>query len=203
MSIRVVMVEDHVMVRRAMIALLEAHGFVVVGEGASAQEGLELLRLHKPDLAIIDIQLPDVSGCVLLENLRRENLNIPTLVISGNREPARVTEALNVGARGYISKFADVPELLQAARTVSSGGCYLSYDALAPSPTSTKNRPSLTQRQCQLLAILSRGKSNAEIAATMHLSVGTIKRELSILCRLFQCSDRTSLVASVMGNTSL
>ncbi len=192
------MVEDHLMLRRALAALLEAHDIKVAGEGSTAAEGLELMRLLKPDLVTVDLQLPGQSGVDLLNEARRQALEIPALVVTSNFHQFKIQEALAAGARGYISKMADAPELLLAIRTVAAGGCYLQHDR----PT-LECKPPLSGRQSKILASLTRGRSNLQIAEELYLSVGTIKRELVLMCRVFGCSDRTSLVARAMSQNCL
>ena len=199
--IRVLLVDDHKILRDGLKALLEATDDVqVVATASHAEEALEQLR-HEPDLVLLDISLPDKDGIWLAKQIRARKPNLPLLVLSMHADEKTVLKAIEAGVNGYTSKTIEGPELHRAIRTLVEGGSYLQnavapfvFNALRPQEPDESDS-SLTRRELQVLEALSRGQSNREIAESLHVSVSTVKAILRATYSKLEVSGRTEAVA--------
>jgi two-component system, NarL family, invasion response regulator UvrY len=180
-SIRVLIVDDHSMVRRGLMALLseEFHG-AAFGEAADAQQAVEQLRKNHWDVALLDITLPGKSGLDLLKELKAEWPRLPVLVLSGHKEEQFAVRVLKAGAGGYMTKESAPEELAKAVRKVLAGGRYVSpglAEKLALGVTKDLTRTpheTLSDREYDVMSRIGSGRTVTEIAEDLSLSAKTI-----------------------------
>ena len=202
---KIMMVDDHDLVREGLRHLLESEpGWQVVGECRRAGDCLEALAGCSPDLVLVDLNLPDGSGLDLLVRIREQYPQLPALVLSSSEEIDTVVEAMRAGAGGYLVKSARREEMLSAVRTVADGGAYL-HPRVAPAvlqqlregPARKNGELDLTSREQAVVSQVSQGRSNAEIAERLMVSLGTVKNDLTLIFRKLGVRDRTQLMAEV------
>lgn len=182
--IKVVVAEDHALVRQGISMLLGARGgFNLVAETALGSEVEILVQFHRPDLLLLDLALSDSSGIEVARKVKRVAPQTRILVVTGNVYPGSVANAFAAGADGFVLKHEDGLELLEAIRTVLSGRRYISPQvtkALGTSATkqaqNAETSQSLTQREQQIVRMIAKGGSNQEIADALHISVLTARK---------------------------
>lgn len=185
--IRVVLADDHVFVRDGIKSLLENEANIeVVGEAIDGPDALEVVAASKPDLLIVDIRMPNLTGIEVVEKLRGENNNVKIIMLSMHESEEYVLKSIKAGADGYLLKGSSKEEFLKALHTVAAGGKYFSGDIssilisqLTNSSTSLEPKQSLademmiTKREKEILALLLSGKGNKEIAEALDISKRT------------------------------
>jgi len=182
---RILVVDDHPIVRQGLKRLIDQHaGLVVCAEACDDNEALEAIRASKPDAAIVDIMLADASGIELIKSIKARYPDIAILVLSYHDEAIYAARALRAGASGYIMKNESAEELVNALHRVLSGAVYLSEGMAsrmltqlvggAP-PAAGSPVESLTDRELEVFEMIGRGKGTREIAEALHLSVKTIE----------------------------
>lgn len=200
---RVVIVDDHQLVRESTRQLLDqAADLEAVGEAGSGEEGLRLCERLRPDVALVDVNLPGMSGLELARLLRTRLPEIRVLVVSAYDDYAYVAEALDVGVAGYLLKTASARELLDAVRAVADGIFVLDR---AVSPRLARHGPPnvgasrLSPRELDVLRLLARGRSNKQIALELSLGLRTVESHVSRLLAKLGASSRTEAVAYALG----
>ena len=185
--IRVVLADDHVFVRDGIKSLLENEANIeVAGEAIDGADALEVVAETKPDLLIVDIRMPNLTGIEVVEKLRSENNNVKIIMLSMHESEEYVLKSIKAGADGYLLKGSSKEEFLKALHTVAAGGKYFSGDIssilisqLTNSSTSLEPKQSLseemmiTKREKEILTLLLSGKGNKEIAEALDISKRT------------------------------
>lgn len=182
MSKRIILVDDHAIVRAGLIEILHRRpGLQVVGEAANASEAMRLVSQLQPDLVIIDVSLEvGMNGIELLKHLRTQHAKLPILMLSMHDEDIYAERALNAGASGYLVKRAPIERYYEAIERVLSGRIYASAELmermLQRSPDKNGGElSSLSDRELEVLELIGRGLGTREIATNLHLSVKTIE----------------------------
>jgi two-component system response regulator DesR len=176
--IRVLLAEDQTMLRGALAALLDLEpDITVIAQAANGREALRLARLHKPDVVITDIEMPERTGLELAEDLKNAIPSPRVIILTTFARPGYLRRALESGARGYLLKDRPASELAEAIRRVHAGLRAID-PALAAEAWNGEEDP-LTDRERQALQRAGEGRSTAEIAAELHLSEGTVRNYLS------------------------
>ncbi len=202
---RVVIVDDHALVREGTLQLLEQDpGIEVVGHAGTAEEGLSLLDQLGPDVAIVDINLPGMSGLDLARKAGERHRNVRILIVSAYDDYAYVAEALEVGVGGYMLKTATAKELLDAVHAVADDVFVL--DRAVSGRLSrrwrageTATKP-LTPREADVLTLLAHGRSNKQIAAELSLGLRTIEGHVSNIFAKLGVASRTEAVAHAISH---
>lgn len=182
---KVLLVDDHAIVRAGLRGLLAADGRVEISEAADAAGALAAMRATRPDLIVLDINLPGIGGLDLLRRMLAEDDRLRVLVLSMHAEPIYATRAIEAGARGYLSKNASPDELIAAVARIAGGGHYveneiaqeLALQRIAPAPTQAR----LTARELEIVRLLAAGRSLSEIAATLSLGYKTVANACTAL----------------------
>ncbi len=175
---RVLLADDHQLVRQGFKALLEQAGFAVVGEGTNGREAVELARTHKPDVAVLDLVMPLLNGLEAGRQILALNAGTRVVLLTMHTEEHQVIAALRAGIRGYLVKTQAAEDLVQAIEEVLRGGVYLSPAVSRVLVEGYLTRPepeghALTGREREVLQLVAEGKTSKEIASLLDLSVKT------------------------------
>lgn len=185
--IRVVLADDHVFVRDGIKSLLENEANItVVGEATDGLEALKMVEIHQPDLLILDIRMPNMTGIEVVETLRNQNNQVKIVMLSMHESEEYVLKSIKAGADGYLLKGSSKEEFLKALNTVSDQGKYFSGDISSiligqltnPTPSSevklvVNEEMLITKREKEILSLLLTGKGNKEIAEVLDISKRT------------------------------
>ncbi|TCN58842.1 DNA-binding response regulator [Flavobacterium circumlabens] len=185
--IRVVLADDHVFVRDGIKSLLENEANIeVVGEAIDGADALEVIATAQPDLLIVDIRMPNLTGIEVVEKLRNDNNHLKIIMLSMHESEEYVLKSIKAGADGYLLKGSSKEEFLKALHTVALGGKYFSGDIssilinqLTNSSNSLEPKPTIgeemmiTKREKEILTLLLSGKGNKEIAEALDISKRT------------------------------
>ncbi len=205
MTIRLLLIDDHAVVRSGLRMLLESEpDMEIVGEGGTAREALEAVARLTPDLALMDIGLPDMSGIEVTRKIKAQWPQVAVVALTIHEDEEYFFKMLQAGASGYVPKRAAPEELLTAIRTAASGEVYL-YPSLAKllvkdyvsggkEQTGLGALDDLTDRENEVLAHLADGASNQEIADVLSISPKTVARHRENLMRKLNLHSRTELV---------
>jgi two-component system, NarL family, invasion response regulator UvrY len=202
---KVLIIDDHAVVRRGMISLLQEHiKGVEVGEANEARSGLEAVRSDRWDLVIVDITMPGRNGLELIQDIRLEYASLPILVISSHPEKDYALRALKLGAAGYVSKQSAADILVTAVQRVLSGRRYIS-SALAEQlagaiagETSGTSHETLSNRELQVLRLIALGKTVKEISTELALSAKTVATYRSRIAEKMGLSSNVELTRYAM-----
>ena len=196
---RVLIVDDHPIVASGCRALLAGEPEIAILEAADAESGERIFFAERPDICVLDINLPTVSGFELARRILARAETARIIMFSMNDDPVFAARAINSGAKGYVSKSGDPLDLVEAIREVGKGGVYLppaiaksiafAGPAFAQSPLSK-----LTSREIEILRLLSTGKSLSEIAWLVHSSYKTIANTSSIIRQKLGLRSASELV---------
>ena len=181
MAIRILITDDHPIVREGLRIILGTYqDMTVVGEAANGIEALHLIPLCNPDVALVDISMPGMSGIELIGRIRAEHPQLPMLVLSMHQEEQFAVRALKLGASGYLTKDCAPEQLAKAIRKVVEGGRYITpgvADALAssimPAQAETPHQ-TLSNREFQIFRMLAGGQSVNDVAHALSLSANTV-----------------------------
>ncbi len=195
-AIRVVLVEDHALVRAGLRTSLETAGIDVIAEASDGIAGLETVTRTHPDVAVIDIGLPGKDGIALTHELKSAPDAPGIVVLTMHELDAEVLAALAAGADAYCVKSSDPAVVIDAIRTVASGGAYFDpkiahvvLRKLSGTPANPAASP-LTPRETEILKLIAEGIGNAEIAEKLYISLGTVKGHVADILAKLSASDR-------------
>ncbi len=195
-AIRVVLVEDHALVRAGLRTSLESAGIDVIAEAPDGVAGFEVVARVRPDVAVIDIGLPGKDGIALTRELKAEPDAPGIVVLTMHELDDEVLAALAAGADAYCVKSSDPAVVVDAIRTVASGGAYFDpkiahvvLRKLSGTPTHPATSP-LTPRETEILKLIAEGIGNTEIAERLFVSLGTVKGHVADIMEKLSASDR-------------
>ncbi len=203
MPIRILIADDHAVVRSGLRALLGADSDLeVVGEAADGIETLRLVGELHPDLVLLDITMPPDSGIATARRLREEHPEVSVLFLTMHEEASLLHEALGTGAAGYVIKRAEESEIVDAIRAATRGDIWVSpaiTRALLREPLATERRPgargmALTRRELEVLSLLVKGNTNRQIAELLGISIRTVETHRANLMDKLGASSRVDLV---------
>ena len=183
-NIKVLLVDDHSVVRMGFKMLIEAESDMeVISEAESGEEGIKVFKELKPDVVVMDITMPGIGGLESIERILAFDKNSKILVLSAHEDSVHPKRVLNAGALGYLTKRSAAEELIKAIRSINAGKKYLEAtiaQQMAITQLSGENNPVevLSDREFEVFMALAKGKSTNEIAETMHLSPRTVGTHL-------------------------
>lgn len=198
-TMRVLLADDHRLVRAGLRALLtEIPEVDVVAEACDGLQAVALTQQHQPDIALLDISMPNLGGLAALRQLGDAAPATRVVILSMHDDDAYVTEAIRAGAAGYLIKDCAVEELAQALQAVARGDCYLSPSVSRKLAHAFKNganaAPVLTPRQTDILRQVAQGASSKEIARALNLSIKTIETHRAQIMERLSIRDVAGLV---------
>lgn len=208
MSIKVMLADDHALMREGIKHLLEFDGSIeVIEEASDGVSCLEKLENVKPDILLLDINMPDMNGIEVLEKLKKNNNPIKVLMLTVHSEVEYLIKAVDIGANGYILKDSGSLELKQAINVIMDGESYIQPSLLPALNSRLINRDidkekleSLTKREIEILTQVTGGMFNKEIANNLNISERTVKNHISNIFKKIDVSDRTQAAVFAIKN---
>ena len=207
MSIRVLIVDDHAVVRAGLRMLIDAEeDMETVGEAGNVRDAVFEARSSKPDLILMDLVMPGESGLEGVPKLLHEHAAVKVLILSMQDDPRYVREAFSAGASGYVLKEAADAEVVQAIREVAGGGRYVHPELgarLVSADTEAQRRAEadpLSDREREVLTLLARGYTNQEIAQELFISVRTAETHRAHVMQKLRFGSRAELVSYALAN---
>ena len=209
MPIRVLLVDDHELVRQGVASMLaKAEDLTVVGEAKTGREAIETARKELPDVVLMDVRMPDMDGLEATRRIKEERPRTAVIMVTMHDNPAYLREAVRAGAAGYLLKDVSKDDLVDAIRQVATGGAFIESQMLkgmlsemkpsgGATPTAAKN---LTKREREILTLVAEGMSNREIAERLVLSPETVKSHVAAILEKLNVSDRTQAAIYAVRN---
>ena len=208
MSISVMLTDDHVLMREGIRQLLEFDGTIkVIEEASDGEECLIKLETSRPQVLLLDINMPKMNGIEVLEEVKRRNIDIKVLILTVHNEIEYLMRAINIGVDGYILKESESSELKKAIDIIVSGESYIQPELTTKlnrrliSRDSDKNKIELlTRREIEVLIHIANGMINKEIANLLNISERTVKNHISNIFKKIDVSDRTQAAVFAIKN---
>ena len=199
MTVRLVLADDHLVLRQALKALLERKGLEVVADEADGRAAVTAVERFSPDVAVLDVAMPVLNGVDAAREIARVAPACPVILLSGIDDKRFVKEALKVGVRGFVQKSQGCDELVHAIEEVRDGRLYVSPGASqaivdACAEPGGKDGAELTPRERQVLQLVGEGKSTKQIAEVLHISVKTAEFHRGRLMKKLNVHDTANLV---------
>jgi DNA-binding NarL/FixJ family response regulator len=192
--LKLLVAEDHALVRNGVVTILNLHdGLEVIAEAGDGEEAVRLCLLHRPDVALVDLQMPKLTGAEVIRRVRASAPRQRFIVLTSHGGDGDIRRALDAGASAYLLKDCSPEELTSAVRRVHAGGTLLSSQVKsnlinAPMPEA------LTPRELEVLRLLCSGRSNLEIGSEMGISELTVKTHVKRILGKLAVKDRTQAV---------
>jgi DNA-binding NarL/FixJ family response regulator len=193
--IRVLTVDDHPLLREGIAVLIDTQSDLqLIGEASNGREALEQFRNHRPDITLMDLQMPEVSGIDAISAIRGEFPEARIIVLTTHAGDFLVSRALKAGARAYLLKGALRNELLETIRAVHAGQMRVSSEIAAEIAEHFTDH-AVTPREVDVLTLVAKGHANKEIAAQLSLTEETVKSHIRNILAKLEANDRTHAVA--------
>ena len=201
--IRVLIADDHPVFRDGLATLLEPHPDIeVVARAADGAQAVALAAEHRPDVVVMDIQMPEVNGIEATRRVLAADPSVGVLVFTMGEDDGTLLSAMRAGARGYLVKGASQEEVTRAITAVHAGGVVFGAslasrigELLSPTPSRTATEfPMLTEREREVLDLIAAGRSNAQIAAELFLAPKTVRNNVSAILSKLQATDRAEVI---------
>lgn len=206
--IKVMIADDHVMMREGIKQLLEFDGSIkVIEEANDGVECLEKLKTVKPDVLLLDINMPNMNGIEVLQKIHDKNMNIKVLILTVHNEVEYLLKAIDIGVDGYLLKDSESAELKKAISVVLSGESYIQPNLipllnsrLVVRDVDKEKIESLTKRELEVLIQVASGMFNKEIATNLNISERTVKNHISNIFKKIDVLDRTQAAVFAIRN---
>ncbi|MGN0142652.1 MAG: response regulator [Roseburia sp.] len=208
MAVKVMIADDHSMIREGLKQLLELEGdFEVIAEACDGVECLDKLNSVKPDVLLLDINMPNMNGLDVLQKMKDKRMKVKVLVLTVHNEVEYLLKAVNIGVNGYLLKDSESAELKKAINAVVSGDDYI-QPSLIPLlnakmidiDNDSVKIEKLTRRELEVLKLLAIGKYNKEVAEELEISERTVKNHVSNIFKKIGVTDRTQAAVFAIRN---
>ncbi len=195
-----VVADDHTSLRELLVRYLKESGVTVVGQAGDGEEALARIEASQPSVAVIDVRLPRLSGIEVVRRAVRSAPETSAILYTGFADRGLLVDALDAGARGFVSKEAPLDDLIRAIRTVAEGGTFVCplLAALLVGAEATEKLPHLSKRQREVLRLLADGLTNAEIGRQLFLSPETVRTYVRSAMHNLDADTRTQAVATAI-----
>lgn len=208
MEIKILIADDHSMIREGIKQLLELDSeFKVIGQASDGEECLSLLEECTPDVLLLDINMPKMTGLGVLERLKASKSKVKVLILTIHNEVEYLLKAVDIGCNGYVLKDSDSSLLKKAIISVYEGDSFIQPDLIPVLNAGLVNRESgevklegLTKREIEVLKLLAEGLFNKEIAYKLSISERTVKNHVSNIFKKINASDRTQAAVFAIKN---
>jgi DNA-binding NarL/FixJ family response regulator len=194
---KLVIVDDHEAMREGLAALLQGHGMEILGAAGNVAAGLDLVEHATPDVAIVDIQLPDGSGIELTRALLQRRPDLGVILYTGDSDAEQLYNGLDSGARGYALKAGPMAELVGAIERIAGGGSYVDprLDRILLSPRATAQVTALSPREREIMHLMAQGLTAEAISNELNVSVETVRTHVRNVIRKLQARNRVHAIA--------
>jgi DNA-binding NarL/FixJ family response regulator len=194
---RLVIVDDHEALREGLVALLAGQGLEVVGAAGNVAAGLDLVEQVSPDVALLDIRLPDGNGIDLTRELLARRPALGVILYTGDSDADLLYSGLDSGARGYALKAGSMAELVGAIKRIAAGGSYVDprLDRILLSPRATAQVPQLSPREREIMHLMAEGGTADAIGLELGVSVETVRTHVRNVIRKLQARNRVHAIA--------
>ncbi|NMG08725.1 response regulator transcription factor [Brasilonema sp. UFV-L1] len=207
-NLKILLVEDDELFRLGLrVRLQQEPGLEIVAEAEDGETAVELVNRHQLDIVLLDVGLPGIGGIEACRQIKQQYPSLPILVLTSHSQQSMIGRLIEVGAQGYCLKGIAVEKLVLALRSVAAGASWwdetatkeirstFAANSIQPQSTnhSTQSNP-LTQREQEILSLLTSGKTNQQIAETLHISPGTVRVHVHAILNKLGVSDRTQAV---------
>lgn len=193
-KIRVLSIDDHPLVREGVAALInDQRDMKIVGQASTGRDGIKLFREHQPDIALMDVRLPDMSGIDAMITIRSEFPQARVIIVTSSEGDVEMQRALEGGARGYMLKSMPPAELLDAIRKVHAGKKAIPPEIAAHLANHLSDE-ALTSREVEILQQVAEGNRNRDIAERLFISEGTVKVHIKHIMEKLGAHDRTQAI---------
>lgn len=197
-KIRIMVVDDHFVVRVGLRGSIDLEtDMTVTWEASNGEQAIALYRKHQPDLVLMDLKLPDLTGIEITRAIRNEFPNAAIIILSTHEGEEDIYQAFQAGAKGYLVKTTAREELMGAIRAAAVGERYIS-PAIGARLAERMARTDLTARELQVLGLIAKGKSNKEIAAELFIAEVTVKLHVGHLLNKLGVHDRTQAATTAL-----
>lgn len=208
MSIKVMLADDHVLIREGIRQLLEFDGTIeVIDEANDGDECLEKLNSVKPDILLLDINMPKKNGIEVLEEIKNNNMNVKVLILTVHNEVEYLLKAVDIGVDGYILKDTESNELKKAIISIVNGESYIQPNLIPALNSKLVSRDkdkdkidALTNREMEVLICVANGMFNREIADELSISERTVKNHVTNIFKKIDVADRTQAAVFAIKN---
>jgi DNA-binding NarL/FixJ family response regulator len=210
-KIKVLIADDHHMVRQGIKQILELENDIeVVSQASNGEEAVKLSREYKPDVILMDINMPGMNGLQAIEELKKEEGIYKVVVLTIHQDREYLFKTIQLGAEGYVLKDAEASVLIEAIRTVSEGNTYIQpnmtselvreYTRISTHTRSKEEENVLTSREIEVIGLIAEGLINKEIAKKLYISEKTVKNHVSNIFKKLNVSDRTQAAIYAFKN---
>ncbi|AAM24882.1 MAG: Response regulators consisting of a CheY-like receiver domain and a HTH DNA-binding domain [Caldanaerobacter subterraneus] len=204
--IRLLVADDHALIRKGLVQLIELEKDIrVISQASNGEEAYRLAKELSPDIILMDINMPVMNGITAAKKLKAEKHPSKILFLTIYNDKEYLVEALKLGVEGYILKDAEYDDLIKAVRTIYNGGVYIHPSLMQEIEDSNEEllRKELTPREIEILKLLSQGYSNKEIAQKLFLSEKTVKNHVYNIFRKLGVKDRTQAAIYMLKNQTI
>ena len=207
-NLRVLIIDDHTLFRDGLQSLLERHNIDVVGSLGDGHEGIRLAQELKPDIILLDMRMPSISGLEVLKQLQQNNFESPIAMLTTSNDERDLVEALRNGAKGYLLKDMEPDDVVAALREIVKGETVVAPNLTQILARVVKGEPilesepspidDLTPREAEILSLLAEGQSNKVIARNLGISDGTVKLHVKAILRKLNIHSRVEAAVSAV-----
>ena len=207
-KIRILIADDHAMVREGLKQLIELEDdIIVVAQAGNGSEAIEKIVEYKPDIVLLDINMPELSGLEVLVYLRDNEINTNVIIVTVHNEVEYLYKAVDIGVKGYVLKDSESDILIRAVRSVHEGETYIQpnmasllFKKMNNEDSNNAHNSRLTKREIEVLKLITEGMLNKEIAHKLCISEKTVKNHVSNIFKKIEVSDRTQAAVFAIKN---